>query len=67
MVRDMLGNADIDLSQEQNLSMKAVDLIRGQRERSTERIWGPQNDRIIKQRINQAKSSFISIIRIRNL
>lgn len=67
MVRDMLGNAEIDLSQKQHLSMTVVDVIRGQRERSTGRIGGPQNDRIIKQRVNQAKSSFISIIRIRNL
>lgn len=31
MVRDMLENAEIDLSQEQHLSMTVLDVIRGQR------------------------------------
>lgn len=67
MARVMLGNAVIDLSQEQHLTMTVLDAIRAQRERSTGRIWGPQNYRIIKQRVHKTKSSFISIIRIRNL
>lgn len=67
MARVMLGNAEVDLSQAQHLAVTVLDAIRGQRERSTGRIWGPQNYRIIKQRVHITKYLFISIIRIRNL